>query len=168
MAKQEKWHIDPRGNAAICKAFFKCPFGGPEVHFSSSEAARRAFETQNVFNAFKTLDPESAKNILVASIIKFRQDWDRERQVGVHRGPAFFALEGFLLDNSVQINFVLDNYDRSVKRLEDEGARLRHKMNQERSGIENIEDSRQLVFLENEKNRIFIEKENFQKIMKTS
>ena len=168
MSRQEKWHIDPQGNASICKAFFKCPFGGESVHFPTAIAARRAFETQNVFNAFKTLDPDTAKNILIGSVIKFRQDWDRERQEGISKGNAFFALEGFLLDNSVQINFVLDNYDRALKRLDDESAKLRHSMNQGRTGMENVEDSRKIVFMENERNRINIEKNNFQKIITTN
>ena len=41
------FHVNDKGEAGSCSASSgNCPFGGPEEHFTSAEAARKAYETK--------------------------------------------------------------------------------------------------------------------------
>ncbi len=45
-----KFHLNPKGEPGPCRAEKNCPFGGPEMHFSSKEEARLFYEqNQNTF-----------------------------------------------------------------------------------------------------------------------
>ena len=39
-----KYHINYKGEPAICRAIIRCPIGGPDDHFPTPEAAQRAYE----------------------------------------------------------------------------------------------------------------------------
>lgn len=41
----ERWHIKPNGEPGLCSAEIRgCPYGGPEAHYTSKEAAQKSFE----------------------------------------------------------------------------------------------------------------------------
>lgn len=50
------YHVNPAtGNPGLCKATKACPFGGPEDHFTSKEAAQKTFEDKQASQAAKSV-----------------------------------------------------------------------------------------------------------------
>lgn len=65
-----KYHITSSGDAGVCKALIKCPFGGDSLHFETPELARKAFEhmmsplAANIKRSLKSLDSDGLRQTL--------------------------------------------------------------------------------------------------------
>ncbi len=100
-----KFHINEAGEPGACSAKKRCPFGGEDEHYTSPEAARKAYEQQQS----ESLTSHSKKSQLTVS-----QQQLIDELVALHSDPAR-SRYGFPEDELIRHNIAVGIRERTEK-----------------------------------------------------